>query len=269
MHRFTPRACAYHLVLWSTVAFVLLPLVIVVWVSFFANKIVGFPPSGYTLHWYSHAWAQYAFREGFFTSIQVGLVSTALALLLGVPAALVLARSRFPGKALISTFLLSPMLVPGIVAGCAIYIYYIQVELFTEYQVAATLPGLVAAHTLLAVPWVVRLVTASLATVGVDIEEAAQNLGASAWTTFWRITLPLARPGLVAGALFSFIVSFTDVEKSLFLVGPDRTTLPIAIINYLEWNLDPTVTAVATVQIIIIGIALVVSNRYVKLSSAF
>jgi putative spermidine/putrescine transport system permease protein len=84
-----------------------------------------------------------------------------------------------------------------------------------------------------------------------------------------RVTLPLARPGLVAGGLFSFIVSFTDLEKSIFLVGPGSTTLPIAIVNYLEWNLDPTVSAVATVQILIIGAALVLSDRYVKLSRTF
>ncbi|MBC8749282.1 MULTISPECIES: ABC transporter permease [Paraburkholderia] len=263
------RTCAYHVCLWSTLGFVVLPLVIVVWVSFFANKIVGFPATGYTLHWYGHAWAQDPFREGFVTSVQVGLCATVIALLIGVPAALALARATFPGKGVINTMLLSPMLVPGIVAGCAVYVYYIQIEIFTEWQVAATLPGLIAAHTLLAVPWVVRLVTASLQSVGSGVEEAALNLGATPWTTFRRVTLPLARPGLVAGGLFSFIVSFTDVEKSLFLVGPGRTTLPIGIINYLEWNLDPTITAVATVQIVIIGIALVVSNRYVKLSHVF
>jgi len=269
MRRHAWRKALYHLALWGTIGFVVLPLLIVLWVSVFANKIVGFPPAGYTLHWYSHAWAQLPFREGFLTSIQVGLTATGIALLIGVPAALALARGCFPGRALISTILLSPMLVPGIVAGCAVYIYYIQIEITSNWQVAATLHGLVAAHTLLAIPWVVRLVTTSLTLVDSDVEEAAMNLGATPWMTFRRITLPLARPGLVAGALFSFIVSFTDVEKSLFLVGPERTALPIAIINYLEWNLDPTVTAVATVQIIIIGAALVISNRYVKLSQAF
>lgn len=267
--RLSLRTIAYHASLWGTLGFVVLPLFIVVWVSFFANKIVGFPPSGYTLHWYAHAWAQSAFHEGFITSVQVGLTATAIALLIGVPAALAIARGNFPGKGLINTLLLSPMLVPGIVAGCAVYVYYIQIEMFSDWQVAATLPGLIGAHTLLAVPWVVRLVTASLQSVGGGVEEAALNLGATPWTTFRRVTLPLARPGLVAGGLFSFIVSFTDVEKSLFLVGPGKTTLPIAIINYLEWNLDPTITAVATVQIVIIGIALVVSNRYVKLSQVF
>lgn len=263
------RTWLYRLGVWLTLGFVVAPLVIVLWVSFFANKIVGFPPTGYTLHWYANAWSQVAFREGFVTSVQVGLSATAIALLIGVPAALALARAEFPGKSTINTLLLSPMLIPGIVAGCAVYVYYIQIEMLTTWQVASTLPGLIAAHTILAVPWVIRLVTSSLHSVNASVEEAAMNLGATPWITFRRVTLPLARPGLVAGALFSFIVSFTDLEKSLFLVGPGRTTLPIAIINYLEWNLDPTVAAVATVQIAVIGAALVISNRYVKLSQVF
>lgn len=263
------RGWLYHLTVWSTLAFTVLPLAAVIWVSFFQNKIVSFPPIGYTTHWYANAWSLSDFREGFVVSVQVALCATVLGLLVGVPAALALARADFPGKGMVNTLLLSPMLIPGIVAGSAVYIYFIQIEILTGWQLTATLPGLIAAHTVLAIPWVVRLVTASLQSVNDSIEEAAMNLGATPWTTFWRITLPLARPGIVAGALFSFIVSFTDLEKSLFLVGPGRTTLQIAVINYLEWNLDPTIAAVATVQILIIGLALVVSDRFVKLSRVF
>jgi len=263
------RSMAYQATVWGTLAFVVLPLAAVIWVSFFQNKIVGFPPSGYTLRWYANAWSLSDFREGFLVSLQVGLCATLIGLAVGVPAALAMARANFRGKAFISTLLLSPMLIPGIVAGSAVYIYFIQIELLTDVQLAATLPGLIAAHSVLTIPWVVRLVTASLQSVSEGVEEAAMNLGAKPWTVFWRVTLPLARPGLVAGALFSFIVSFTDLEKSLFLVGPGRTTLQIAVINYLEWNLDPTIAAVATVQILIIGLALVVSDRYVKLSRVF
>lgn len=263
------RTWAYRSAVATTLAFVLAPLLAVVCVSVFSNKIVSFPPTGYTLHWYVNAWTLVDFREGFLLSLQVALMATALGLALGVPAALALSRSNFRGKGFISTLLLSPMMIPAVVAGSGVYVYFIQIELLSGVQLAATLPGLVAAHVVITIPWVVRLVTTALLSVNESVEEAAQNLGATPLTTFWRITLPLARPGLVAGGLFSFIVSFTDLEKSLFLVGPGRTTLPIAIINYLEWNLDPTIAAVATVQIFIIGLALVVSDRYVKLSRAF
>ncbi|HLR50418.1 MAG TPA: ABC transporter permease [Candidatus Sphingobacterium stercoripullorum] len=259
----------YYLAVGLILAFVVAPLVAVVWVSVFSNKIIGFPPQGYTLKWYLNAWELVDFREGFILSLQVALSATAIGLLVAVPASLALARSNFPGKEFINTLLLSPMLVPAIVAGSGVYIYFIQVEMISGVQLVATLPGLILAHVVIVIPWMVRLATTSLLAVDRNIEEAAQNLGATPWVTFRRVTLPLARPGLVAGSLFSFIVSFTDLEKTLFLVGPGRTSLPIAILNYLEWNLDPTVAAVATVQIFIIGIALVVSDRYVKLSQAF
>ena len=95
---------------------------------------------------------------------------------------------------------------------------------------------------------------------------AAQNLGANSFVTFWRITLPAIRPGIVAGALFGFVTSFGNLEMSLFLVGPGRTTLPIVVLQYLEWKIDPTIAAVSVVQILLIGIAMLITDRYVKLT---
>jgi len=112
----------------------------------------------------------------------------------------------------------------------------------------------------------VRLVTASLAGFDHTTEEAAQNLGATPFQTFWRVTLPAIKPGIVAGALFGFVMSFGNLEMSLFLVGPGRTTLPIAILQYLEWKIDPTVAAVSVVQIAIIAIAMLITDRYVKIA---
>jgi putative spermidine/putrescine transport system permease protein len=124
----------------------------------------------------------------------------------------------------------------------------------------------VAAHVLIIIPWVARLVTASLASFDPAIEEAAKNLGATPWTTFWRVTLPAIRPGIVAGALFGFVTSFGNLEMSLFLVGAGRTTLPIAILQYLEWKIDPTVAAVSVMQIALIGAAMMITDRYVKIA---
>jgi putative spermidine/putrescine transport system permease protein len=260
---------AYRILVFGTLLFVVTPLIAVIWVSFFSNKIISLPPQGYSLAWYLNAWRLDDFREGFILSLKVAVTATVIGLLIAVPASLAVVRGRFPGKPLVSTILLSPMMIPGVVAGSAIYIYYIQFEILTSWQLAAKFQGLVAAHVVLTIPWVVRLVTASLVGVNQSIEEAALNLGARPWRVFWRITLPSIRPGLIAGGMFSFIASFTDLEKSIFLIGPGSTTLPIAIINYLEWNLDPTVAAVAAVQIFFIGIMLVVSDPYIKLGRAF
>lgn len=267
--RYRPDRFAAGAVAGVALLFILAPLIMVVWVSFFANKILTFPPTAYSAQWYANAFALVEFREGFLLSISVGATAMLLSLGLGIPAALALARYRFPGRELIRTVLMSPMIVPGIVSGAAIYVFYIEIEFATEQQLAGSLPGLAIAHTLLALPWTVRLMTTAFAGIERGCEEAAQNLGASPWTTFWRVTLPMARPGIVASALFGFVASFTDLEKSLFLVGPGKTTLPIAILNYLEWNMDPTIAAVATVQILLIAIALIISDRYVKLSQVF
>ena len=164
---------------------------------------------------------------------------------------------------------MAPLIVPGIVAGAAVYMAFIEVESATEIPLAGTFPGLLLAHVLIALPWTVRLVTASLLGLDRGLEEAAKSLGAGALTVFRRVTLPMIRPGIVAGAMFSFVVSFVDLEKSLFLVGPGRTTLPIQIISYLEWSLDPTIAAVATIQIAIITLALVVSDRVFNLTRVF
>ncbi|MFM7013160.1 MAG: ABC transporter permease, partial [Betaproteobacteria bacterium] len=129
-----------------------------------------------------------------------------------------------------------------------------------------TLGGLVLAHICLTIPWTVRLVSASMHGLDPSIEEAARNLGANGRIAFFRITLPMLRPAIVAAALFSFIVSFENLEVSLSLVGPGSTTLPIAIMQYLEFNLDPTIAAVSSVQILLLGIIMLVTDRFVKLS---
>jgi putative spermidine/putrescine transport system permease protein len=246
--------------------FMFTPLIFVLWVSVFKNEVVTFPPHGYTLAWFGNAWANSAFLNGFIASIQIGVFSMLAGLALGIPASFALVRGRFPGRETLNAFLLSPLIVPGIVAGTAIYIYFVQLELWTGVRVIATLPGFVLAHVALTIPWTVRLVSASLVGVDQSIEEAAANLGARPLTTFRRITLPMIRPGVVAAGIFSFIVSFTDLEMSLFLVGPGRSTLQIAMLQYLEWKFDPTVAAVSVVQIGIIGVGLLVTDRFVKLS---
>lgn len=260
---------AFLAAVYLVLLFVVAPLFFAAWVAFFSNRIMSFPPEGYAITWFVHAWETKAFQEGFLLSLQLALVSSGAGLLLAVPAALAIARYRFPGRELINTVLMSPLIVPAIVAGSAIYFYYIELQIWTEVQLAATFRGLSFAHILITIPWILRLVTASLVGMDRSIEEASLNLGASRLRTFFRITLPMVRPGIVAGALFGFIISFGDLEKSLLLVGPGRSTLPIVMLNYLEHRIDPTVMSVATIQILIIGIALIISDRYVKLTRTF
>lgn len=269
--RFGDKAFRCILVLVAALAFIelVLPLASVIWVSFFKNEIINFPPKGYTLDWYKNAWSMPRFRDGFVTSIKVGAVATFVSMLVGVPAAIYLARTEFRGRETIQAILLGPLIVPGIVAGSALFMFLIEFEIVSGIQIAQTFGGLCLAHSLIALPWTVRLVTASLVGVNRQLEEAAATMGARPLTAFWRVTLPAIRPGVFAGALFAFVISFVDLEKSLFLVGPGATTLPIAIINYLEWSIDPTIAAVATVQISAITLVMVITDRFFKLTRAF
>jgi len=246
--------------------YILLPLIFVTWLSFFRQEIPSFPPEGYSLRWYQAIASNDRFVSGFLLSLQLGVIATAVGLSVGVPAALCLSRFRFPGREALNSLLLLPLMVPGVVLGMALYVSHVEVEIATGLPILGSLGGLLSGHVLVVIPWTVRLVLASLAGFDRTLEEAAQNLGANRWTTFRRITLPSILPGIVAAAMFGFVSSFGNLEMSLFLVGPGRTTLPIAILQYLEWKIDPTIAAVSVVQILLIGAAMLITDRFVKIS---
>ncbi|WP_197082606.1 ABC transporter permease [Bradyrhizobium sp. LTSP885] len=242
------------------------PVSMIVATSFFSQEIVSFPPPALTWHWYANAWDKPEFLRGLITSLQVALLAAAVGVPIGTAAALAIVRGEFPGKQVISALLLAPLAVPGVVAGSGLYMFYVLAENALDRDIKATTEGLVAAHVMLTIPWTVRLVVASLQGLDRAAEEAAANLGAGPLTVFRRITLPMMRPGIVAAAMFSFIQSFENLDLSLLLVGPGRITLPVAMLNYLEFRIDPTLAAVATVQIVIVGVLMVVTDRFVKLS---
>jgi len=246
--------------------YILLPLMFVTWLSFYSQEIPSYPPEGYTLHWFRAITGNDRFIDGLLLSLQLGVIATALGLLVSVPAALCISYFRFRGRELLNNLLLFPLMVPGVVLGTALYIFHVETEIATGLPILGSLGGLVWGHVLLTIPWIVRLVIASLAGFDRTLEEAAQSLGATPWTTFRRITLPGILPGIVAGAMFAFVASFGNLEMSLFLVGPGRTTLPIAILQYLQWKIDPTIAAISVVQILLVALAMLVTDRFVRLS---
>jgi len=258
---------AFNGVAGGALVFVLLPLLFVTWLSFFQQEIPSFPPEGYSLKWFKAIWSNPKFVTGFVLSLQVAVFAMFAGLVLGVPAALCIARFRFPGREWLNSLLLLPLVVPGIVLGTSLYVFHVELQIvFDDVVILGSIAALVAGHILLVVPWCVRLVTASLAGFDRSVEEAALNLGATPTRAFFRVTLPIIRPGIVAAALFGFVVSFGNLEMTLFLVGAGRTTLPIAILQYLEWKIDPTIAAVSVLQISLIAAAMIVTDRFVKLS---
>lgn len=242
------------------------PLVLVIWLSVFRSEIPAVPPGGYTLRWYAAALSNNQFIGGLVVSLRVAIMATLAGLAVSVPAALALHHRSVPFSAAILQFLLSPMVVPAIVIGAGLYVSMIQLEIATDIPLVGSTSGLVAGHVLITIPWCIRLILANI--VGVDraVEEAAASLGARAFTLLTKVTLPLMWPGIVAAALFSFVVSFSNLEISLFLVAPGETTLPIAILQYLQWRIDPSVAAISVVQIATITAGLLLTDRFVPIA---
>jgi putative spermidine/putrescine transport system permease protein len=248
---------------------IVLPLVLVFWLSFVSDAILSMPPQGYSLHWYSHMFTQPQFMNGFTISFMVALMATAAGLALTLPASIVLARKRFWGRDAILQLLMSPLIVPAIVIGSALYMMFVEMEIRTGMPITGSVWGLAIGHILLTIPWSVRLITANLVGVNQAVEEAALSLGATPFVVVTKVTLPIIWPGVIAAALFSFVISFGNLEVSLFLVSAGDTTLPIAVLQYLQWRIDPTVAAVSVLQIGVVGAALLLTNRFTSLARTF
>ena len=259
-----------RLAFWSVAALalslVVVPLALVAWLSFFSNEILSLPPEGYSLRWYATALEQPQFLGGLRTSVAVALLATAVGLLVTLPASFVLTRVAFPGREAVLQLLMSPLVVPAIVIGSALYMAFVEFEVMTEVPLTGSVVGLGLGHALLTIPWGLRLLTANLAGMDPAVEEAALSLGATPAVAVAKVPLPLVWPGVVAAALFSFVVSFGNLEVSLFLVAPGQTTLPIAILQYLQWKIDPTIAAVSVVQILVVAAGLLLTDRLVGLS---
>ncbi|MDT4856517.1 molybdate ABC transporter, permease protein [compost metagenome] len=187
-------------------------------------------------------------------------------LLVSVPAAMVIVRQSFRGRSALIQLLMSPLTVPAIVIGAALYVTAVEIEIASGAPIVGSTSVFVAGHVLLTIPWCIRLLLASLEGVNMSVEEAAASLGAKPATVVWLVTLPLIKPGIFAAAVFSFVVSFGNLEVSIFLSGPGQVTLPVAMMQYLEWKIDPTIAAVSVLQVLFVALMLMISNRFVNIS---
>jgi putative spermidine/putrescine transport system permease protein len=245
------------------IAAIFLPMLLTFYLSMFNEQMIVFPPHGYTLAWYGRIAG--TFGAAIWTSLKIAVVAVALSLALGIPAGIGLSRHRFRGREALSTFLLSPLTVPGIAVGLAIYILAIWIEEKSGVTLAGSLRLLILAHLLITMPWVIRLCLASLTNHERTTEEAAASLGAWPMMVIWRVTLPAMRPGIIAAGLFAFIISFENLEINLFLVAPGITTLSVSVLQYLGYHIDPLVAAVAVAQMVIVGAALLLLDRFIRL----
>lgn len=235
------------------------PTLVVIPMSLGEKKSLAFPPSGFSLKWYHNFFTNPQWFDSLIVSLKVAFMVSIVATVIGTMAALGIERLKGKGGGLIRALLITPMVVPGVVLAVGIYAVYLDTRL------VGTWTGYVFAHTLLAIPFVVIAVGASLSVFDARLETAAASLGASRLSTFFTVTLPLVMPGILSGALFAFVTSFDEVIVSLFITSPTLKTLPVQIFSSMTRDADPTVAAVGSLIFVIttlaIGMGLVLGSR--------
>ncbi len=239
----------------------LLPVAIVVLAGLNSGDYLTFPPDGLSLRWVIAFMQSETFMGAYLFSLGLALLTMLISTVIGTMAAIFLARVRFPGRNLLRAYFLSPLILPGVVLGLALYVFYIS----TDIGLARTLWGLVIGHVLVTAPYVIGTVSAALFHFDISLEEAARSLGAGPWTAFRKVTLPNIAPGVMAGSIFAFIVSFGQFDVSLFLSTPNLTPLPIAMYISLRYKFEPTAAAAGIFAIALVVISMMLTSRLISL----
>jgi putative spermidine/putrescine transport system permease protein len=235
---------AHRVFVAAVLLFLIAPILVVVPLSFNSEPYFTFPMPGVSLRWYEDFFTNDRWTLALQTSVKVAAAVTVLATALGTLAALGLSRANFPARTLIMSLLISPMVVPVIISAVGMYFFYTRIGL------SNSLPGLILAHTALATPFVVIVVTATLSGFDHSLTRAGASLGAPPTRVFFKVILPLILPGVISGALFACVTSFDEVVVVLFLAGPEQRTLPKQMFSGIREMISPTITAAATLLII-------------------
>lgn len=241
--------------------FIFAPLVMIALTSFTTESYISFPPVGFSLKWYLKVFETKSFMDSFQLSVAVSTAATVLALLVGIPGAYALSRYHFRGKQFIKDLFFSPNMVPQVVVGFSLFVFII-VSLRLNVRIAL-LVGLAVS----VITYAFRIVGASIDSLDFAIEEAGMSLGATRTTVFFRIVLPNISSGIVSAFLLAFINAFNNVPLTIFLSGPGVITLPVAMMNYIEYNYDPTVSALSVLMMLMSVVIMVVSEKLVRAGS--
>jgi putative spermidine/putrescine transport system permease protein len=252
MRRNGPWSLVYHTIF---VIFMLAPLAAVVAVSFTDKGYLSLPSDGLSLRWFRAILDYPGFIDAFWMSLYLGIASSTVAVAVSIPAALAIGRYRFPGREAVLGVFLSPLMIPSLVLGVSFLRFFAQVGL------AGTFIGITFAHVILIMPYAIRLVLASVTGMPRDAEQAAATLGATRWTVFRRITLPLILPGIAGGWMLAFITSFDEVTMSIFVASPSTMTLPVRMYHHIAQTIDPLIAAISTLLIVLTAVLLVVLDR--------
>ena len=223
------------------VVYLIAPMIIVLIISFSSAPFLTFPPPGFSLQWYRKLFGSADWLDALITSVQIMLPTGVIATVLGTAAAVGIARGRFPGASIVSSFLMAPVIVPVIITAAAMF------GIFRGFGLYGTLIGLILAHTVLTIPYVVTTVLASLQMVDEQLENAALTLGATRWSAFWHVVFPLILPAILSGFLFAVIISFDELVVSIFISSPTLRPVTVKMWSDIRGDVDPTISAIGTV----------------------
>jgi len=235
---------ALRIVCVGVLVFLLLPILVIMPLSFSDSSFLVYPIPGWSLKWYENLFTSSEWARAAKNSFIVAPSATLIATTLGTMAAVGLARTHFAFKGILMSLLIAPMVVPIVVVAVSTYLFFAPLGLADSYA------GLIIVHAALGAPFVLTTVLATLQGFNHNLVRASLSLGATPLSTFFRITLPVIAPGVISGALFAFATSFDEVVVTLFLAGPEQVTLPRQMFTGIRENITPTIAAVATLLII-------------------
>ena len=256
-----PVPLAFRVLAALALAVLLVPVMLVVLAGLNSGDYLTFPPEGLSLRWIRTFLTSPTFMPAFLFSFGLAAVTMVVSTLLGTMAAVFLTRSTWRGKELLRGLFILPVVLPGVVVGLALYVFYI----WTGGALARTFPGLLIGHVLVTMPFVIATVSASLVDFDPSLEEAARSLGAGPLQAFLKVTLPVIAPGISAGTVFAFIISFGQFELTLFLAPADRQPLPLAIYTSLRYAFEPTAAAAGIFAICLVVLSTLLTSRLLDL----
>lgn len=247
---------------YAVFAFLLLPLLVLIVSSFAGQSYVVFPPRELSIAGYVAFFNDSIFINSLLLSMQLATLTAVIATVVGCLAAYILVRKQFPGRGLLSGFFLSPLIMPQIIFGVSL------LQFFTFFGLATSFLGLLIAHVVSVIPYVIRTVGAALLTIDPHVEEAAANLGANQVETLALVVAPMVKGGAIAGALFAFIMSWVNVEISIFLGATGTYTLPVVLYNYIEYSITTAIVAAASIGIYVAVLLVLVVDRIIGIHTA-
>lgn len=243
-----------------TIAFLVTPILMVLIMSFDGREFLGpFPPSSFSLQYYESLFGSRVYMAGLKNTAIIAVASTVIACAVGILAASALVRYKFPGKASVEAFFMSPLIVPGVILGFSLLLFYSAIGVLDGMW------RIIFAHALVSLPYTIRVAQTSLAGIPSTLTEAAMSLGATERQAFFSITLPLARAGVLSSGVLALAHSIDEVNVSIFLVDAYTTTLPIALLSNMRQQFDLTIAAASGVIILFVVLLIVIVDRLVGL----